>query len=124
MIEKIIQFSIKNKFIVGLCTVALIVSGIYSLTQLPIDATPDITNNQVLVISRAPSLAVQEVESSITAPIEVSPTFFAWIATFGRRVKILSPEPVVAKMQEFLPHHGQLKEKQCNFPFQVFGQVY
>lgn len=72
MIERIIQFSIKNKFIVGLFTVALIASGIFSLTQLPIDATPDITNNQVQVISRAPSLAVQEVESSITAPIEVA----------------------------------------------------
>lgn len=72
MIERIIQFSIKNKFIVGLFVVALIGWGTYSLTQLPIDATPDITNNQVQVISIAPSLAVQEVESFITAPIEVS----------------------------------------------------
>ena len=39
---------------------------------------------------------------TITAPIQVSPTFFAWIATFGRRVKILSPEPVVEKMREFI----------------------
>lgn len=39
---------------------------------------------------------------TITVPVEVSPTFFAWISTFGRRVKILSPEPVVAKMREFL----------------------
>ena len=46
--------------------------------------------------------AVDAEHFTITAPIEVSPTFFAWIATFGRRVKILSPEPVVAKMQEFL----------------------
>lgn len=38
----------------------------------------------------------------ITVPVEISPTFFAWVATFGRRVKILSPEPVVAKMREFL----------------------
>jgi heavy metal efflux system protein len=72
MIERIIQFSIKNKFIVGLFIVALIGWGIYSLTKLPIDAIPDITNNQVQVISLAPSLAVQEVESFITAPIEVS----------------------------------------------------
>jgi len=72
MIERIIHFSIKNKFIVGLFVVALIGCGVYSLTQLPIDATPDITNNQVQVISLAPSLAVQEVESSITAPIEVA----------------------------------------------------
>lgn len=72
MIERIINFSIKNKFIIGLFVVALIGWGAYSLTQLPIDATPDITNNQVQVISLAPSLAVQEVESSITAPIEVA----------------------------------------------------
>ncbi len=72
MIERIIHFSIKNKFIIGLFVVALIGWGTYSLTQLPIDATPDITNNQVQVIALAPSLAVQEVESSISAPIEVA----------------------------------------------------
>ncbi len=72
MIERIIQFSIKNKFIVGLFVLALIGWGTYSLTHLPIDATPDNTNNQVQVISIAPSLAVQEVESFITAPIEVA----------------------------------------------------
>jgi heavy metal efflux system protein len=72
MIERIIHFSIKNKFIVGLFVLALIGWGSYSLTQLPIDAIPDITNNQVQVISLAPSLAVQEVESFITSPIEVA----------------------------------------------------
>jgi len=72
MIERIIHFSIKNKFIVGLFVVALIGWGTYSLTRLPIDAIPDITNNQVQVISLAPSLAVQEVESFITAPIEIA----------------------------------------------------
>ena len=72
MIERIILFSIKNKFIVGLFVIALIGWGMYSLTQLPIDATPDITNNQVQIIALAPSLAVQEVESSITAPVEVA----------------------------------------------------
>ncbi len=72
MINRIITFSIKNKFIVGLFIVALIVWGAFSLSKLPIDAIPDITNNQVQVISLAPSLAVQEVESFITAPIEVA----------------------------------------------------
>jgi cobalt-zinc-cadmium resistance protein CzcA len=72
MIERIIQFSIKNKFIVGLFVAALLGWGTYSLVRLPIDAIPDITNNQVQVISIAPSLAVQEVESFITAPIEVA----------------------------------------------------
>lgn len=72
MIERIIRFSIKNKFIVGLFVVALIGWGTYSLTRLPIDAIPDITNNQIQIIAQAPSLAVQEVESSISAPIEVA----------------------------------------------------
>jgi len=72
MIERIIRFSIKNKIIIGLFALALVAWGSYSLVHLPIDAVPDITNNQVQVISRAPSLAVQEVESFITAPIEVS----------------------------------------------------
>ena len=72
MIERIIHFSIKNKFIVGLFVLALIGWGTYSLTRLPIDAIPDITNNQVQIISVAPSLATQEVESFITAPIEVA----------------------------------------------------
>ncbi len=72
MIERIIYFSIKNKFIIGLFVIGLIGWGTYSLTRLPIDAIPDITNNQVQVISLAPSLATQEVESFITAPIEVA----------------------------------------------------
>jgi cobalt-zinc-cadmium resistance protein CzcA len=72
MIGRVITFSVRNKFIVGLFVLALIGWGIYSLSKLPIDAIPDITNNQVQVISLAPSLAVQEVESFITAPIEVA----------------------------------------------------
>jgi heavy metal efflux system protein len=71
MINRIISFSIKNKFIIVLFVLALIGWGTYSLIKLPIDAIPDITNNQVQIISLAPSLAVQEVESFITAPIEV-----------------------------------------------------
>ncbi|MEI6348406.1 MAG: CusA/CzcA family heavy metal efflux RND transporter [Bacteroidota bacterium] len=72
MIEKIIKFSINNKIIIGLFVLALIAWGIFSLKQLPIDAVPDITNNQVQIISVAPTLAANEVEQFITAPIEVS----------------------------------------------------
>jgi len=72
MIEHIIRFSIKNKFLIGLFVLALIGWGTYSLSRLPIDAIPDITNNQVQIISLAPSLATQEVESFITSPIEVA----------------------------------------------------
>src|SRR5688572_2318604 len=72
MLDKVIHFSIHNKLIVGLFTLALIAWGAYSVTQLPIDAVPDITNNQVQVITASPSLATQEVERLITYPIEVT----------------------------------------------------
>ncbi len=72
MLDKIILFSIKNKFIIGLFTLALIVIGIYNVSRLPIDALPDITNNQVQIITTAPTLAAQEVEQFITYPIEQS----------------------------------------------------
>ncbi|HXA02225.1 MAG TPA: CusA/CzcA family heavy metal efflux RND transporter [Cytophagaceae bacterium] len=72
MIDNLIGFSIRNKIIIGLFTFALIAWGAYSLTQLPIDAVPDITNNQVQVITTAPTLAAQEVERFITYPVEVS----------------------------------------------------
>ncbi len=70
MLDKIIHFSIHNKLVIGLFTLALIAVGIYSLTRLPIDAVPDITNNQVQVITSSPSLAAQEVERLVTFPVE------------------------------------------------------
>ncbi|MFP5438802.1 MAG: CusA/CzcA family heavy metal efflux RND transporter [Bacteroidia bacterium] len=72
MLDKIIHFSINNKFIVGLFTLALIVVGVYSLNNLPIDALPDITNNQVQIITSSPTLATQEVEQFISYPVEQS----------------------------------------------------
>ncbi|NJK98904.1 MAG: efflux RND transporter permease subunit, partial [Bacteroidales bacterium] len=72
MIERIIDFSIRNKLLVGLFTLGFIIWGVFSLARLPIDAVPDITNNQVQIISTAPALAVQEVERFITAPVEMS----------------------------------------------------
>lgn len=72
MLDRIIHFSINNKFIVGLFTLALVVVGSYSLYNLPIDALPDITNNQVQIITSSPTLATQEVEQLISYPIEQS----------------------------------------------------
>ena len=72
MIDKLISFSIKNKMLIGLFTIVLICVGIYSATQLPIDAVPDITNNQVQVSTVAPTLSAQEVEQFITSPVEYS----------------------------------------------------
>lgn len=70
MLDKVIHFSIKNKLVIGLFTLALIIWGGYSLKQLPIDAVPDITNNQVQVITVSPSLAAQEIERLVTFPVE------------------------------------------------------
>ncbi len=72
LFDRIIQFSIKNKLAIGAMTALLVIWGIYSLSRLPIDAVPDITNNQVQVITLAPTLGAQEVEQMITAPIELS----------------------------------------------------
>ncbi|MGF7218722.1 CzcA family heavy metal efflux pump, partial [Spirosoma lacussanchae] len=70
MLDRIIRFSIQNKLIIGLFTLALIVWGGYSLTRLPIDALPDITNNQVQVITQSPALSAPDVERLISFPIE------------------------------------------------------
>lgn len=72
MINKIIAFSIDNKLIIGLFTVALIVVGIWSVTKVPLDAVPDITNNQVQVITQAPNLGTEDIEQFVTYPIEVA----------------------------------------------------
>ncbi len=72
MLKKIIRFSVRNKLIVGLFTLALIGYGVFAVTRLPIDAVPDITNNQVQVITISPSLAAPEIERLITFPIEQS----------------------------------------------------
>ncbi len=71
MINSIIDFSIRNKLIIGLLTLVLIGAGVWSVTQVPIDAVPDITNNQVQVITQAPNLGTEEIEQFVTYPIEV-----------------------------------------------------
>ncbi len=70
MLNRIIEFSINNKLIIGLMTIALIAIGAYEATKLPIDAVPDITNNQVLVITQAPSFGATDIERLVTFPIE------------------------------------------------------
>ena len=72
MINKIIDFSINNKFIIGLLTLIILVAGIWSTTKIPIDAVPDITNNQVQVITQAPNLGTEDIEQIITYPVEVA----------------------------------------------------
>jgi cobalt-zinc-cadmium resistance protein CzcA len=70
MLDSIIRYSIQNKLIIGLLTLALIIWGGYSVTRLPIDALPDITNNQVQVITQSPALSAPDVERLISFPIE------------------------------------------------------
>ena len=70
MLNKIIEFSIRNKLIIGLFIIGLIGYGTYELTKLPIDAVPDITNNQVQVITVAPSFGATDIERLVTFPIE------------------------------------------------------
>ena len=70
MLSKIIEFSIKHKLIIGIFILGLIGYGIYEVTKLPIDAVPDITDNQVQVITIAPALGAPDVERLITFPIE------------------------------------------------------
>ncbi|UOQ52262.1 CusA/CzcA family heavy metal efflux RND transporter [Hymenobacter cellulosivorans] len=70
MLDRIIHFSIHNKLLIGLLTLALVAWGSYSVLHLPIDAVPDITNNQVQVITQTPSLGAPDVERLVTFPIE------------------------------------------------------
>lgn len=71
MLSKIIHFSIKNKLIVGLFTLALVVFGIFSLTKISIGSVPDITNNQVQVITTSRNLSTEDMEQFITYPVEL-----------------------------------------------------
>jgi len=71
MFSKIINFSIKNKFIVLLFTAFIAFVGLYSLSQIPIGAVPDITNNQVQVLTTSNRLSTQDMEKFVTYPVEL-----------------------------------------------------
>jgi len=71
MLEKIIQYSIRHKLIVLLFTAGIIGFGLYSLTNIPIGAVPDVTNNQVQVITTSRNLATEDVEKFLTYPVEL-----------------------------------------------------
>lgn len=70
VLDQIIRFSIQHKMVIGMMTFLLIIWGVWSATRLPVDAVPDITNNQVQIITICPTLAGQEVEQLVTFPIE------------------------------------------------------
>ncbi|MEO6283520.1 MAG: CusA/CzcA family heavy metal efflux RND transporter [Dyadobacter sp.] len=70
MLNRIIRFSVENKLVIGIFMLLWIIYGSYEVSRLPIDAVPDITNNQVQIITTAPSLGAEDVERLITFPIE------------------------------------------------------
>lgn len=70
MLKSIIRFSVENKLVIGLLTLGLVIAGIYELGRLPIDAVPDITDNQVQVITQSPALGAPDIERLITFPVE------------------------------------------------------
>lgn len=72
MINKIIAFSIRNKLIVGLFILFLIGVGLYSMSTINLGAQPDITNNQVQIITQSPNLATEDIEQFVTYPVELA----------------------------------------------------
>ena len=71
MLNTILDFSLKNKLIVILFTITVSAFGLYAVFQIPVGAVPDITNNQVQVITTSGNLSTQEIEQFITAPVEM-----------------------------------------------------
>ena len=71
MLEKIIAFSLRNKLIILLFTLLVIGFGLFSITQISIGAVPDVTNNQVQVITTSRNLSTQDIEQFITYPVEI-----------------------------------------------------
>lgn len=72
MIERIIRFAVQQKLLIAIGVLGLIGAGVLALQRLPIDAVPDITNNQVQIVTTSAYLAPQEVEQFITYPVEVA----------------------------------------------------
>lgn len=72
MLDSIIKFSVRNKLLVTLFVGILISWGTFSVMNIPIDAVPDITNNQVQIVTVSPSLAANEIEQFVTYPVEMA----------------------------------------------------
>ncbi|MCG3195105.1 MAG: Cobalt-zinc-cadmium resistance protein CzcA [Thermoanaerobaculia bacterium] len=72
MLRRIVDLSLENRALVLLASLLLVVGGGYALTQLPIDAVPDITNVQVQVLTKAPALGPVEMEQFVTYPVEAA----------------------------------------------------
>ncbi|MEX0905661.1 MAG: CusA/CzcA family heavy metal efflux RND transporter [Balneolaceae bacterium] len=125
MINQIITYSVRNKLIITLFTLTLIGWGTYSLTQVSIDAVPDITDNQVRVITTSPNLASQEVEQFITFPVELAMANLPGVVEMRSVSKLgLSIVTIVFEedMGTYLPRQlvsEQLKKAEKEIPAQM-----
>ena len=72
MIARIVNWAVEKRWLVLLLTAIVAVIGAFSLSRLPIDAVPDITNNQVQINVRAPALSPELVEKQVSFPIETA----------------------------------------------------
>ncbi len=127
MLTKIIGYSVKNKLIVILFTLTIVGMGIYSIVNIPIGAVPDITNNQVQVITTSSNLSTQEIEQFITAPVELEMANLPGVEEIRSVSKFgLSVVTIVFKdnMGTFLPRQliaEKIKSATANIP-QGFGE--
>ena len=90
MIERIIEFSIRNRFIVIVATLAMIAWGVYSVVNTPIDAIPDLSENQVIVFTDWMGRSPREIEDQITYPLSVNLQGLAGVKSCGRRANSIS----------------------------------
>ncbi|MCU4157214.1 CusA/CzcA family heavy metal efflux RND transporter [Carboxylicivirga sp. A043] len=127
MLSKIIAYSVKNKLIVVLFTLTIVGAGFYSIMNIPIGAVPDITNNQVQVITTSSNLSTQEIEQFITAPVELEMANLPGVEEIRSVSKFgLSVVTIVFKdeMGTFLPRQliaEKIKSATSNIP-QGFGE--
>src|SRR3990167_1822225 len=70
MIERILEWSLKNRVMVIIASLVLVVGGVNAMLRLPIDAVPDVTNVQVQILTSSPALGPEEVEKFVTTPVE------------------------------------------------------
>src|ERR1700728_897438 len=71
-IGRIIAFSLKNKYFILFCTILLLVGGIITFKNMPIEAFPDVTNTEITIITQWPGRSAEEVEKFVTIPIEIA----------------------------------------------------
>src|ERR1700733_2724915 len=72
LLKNIIAFSLKNKYFIFFCTILLLISGIVTFKNMPIEAFPDVTNTEISIITQWPGRSAEEVEKFITIPIEIA----------------------------------------------------